>query len=176
MLHALNELLAPAALERLTLLINHVLAQEAAATQRMRVHAGRSIVVLPERWPALLPPLPPLAFRVTPAGLLEWCGMVGAEAPDLRVRVDASNPARLAFATLAGETPQVQIEGAAQLATDVNWLIVNVRWDVADELQRLFGPAAAQALQGLGSWLARGLRAAMQGANSLAQRVKPPAR
>jgi len=37
-------------------------------------------------WPALLPPPPALAFRVTPAGLLEWCG--GEQAPadaDLRV-------------------------------------------------------------------------------------------
>ena len=176
MLHALNELLAPAAMERLTLVINHVLGQEAAATQRMRVHAGRTIVVLPERWPALLPPLPPLAFRVTPAGMVEWCGMVGADVPDLSVRVDASNPARLAMATLSGETPQVQIDGVAQLATDVNWLLVNVRWDVADDLQRLFGPVAAKTMQGLGSWLARGLRAGLQGASALAQRVKPPAR
>jgi ubiquinone biosynthesis protein UbiJ len=176
MLHTLNDLLAPAALERLTLVVNHVLGQEAAATERMRAHAGRTIVVRPERWPALLPALPALAFRITPAGLMEWCGPAGVDMADLSVRLDASNPARLALATLAGETPQVQIDGAAQLATDVNWLLVNVRWDVADDLQRLFGPVAARGLLDLGGWLARGLRTAFRGANMLAQRVNPPAR
>lgn len=174
MFHALNDLLAPAAMDRLTLVINHVLGREPAATDRLRVHAGRSIRVQPERWPALLPPLPPLAYRITPAGLVEWSGLSGVDQPDLTLRLDASNPARLVFAALAGETPPVRIEGDAQLATDVNWLLVNLRWDVADDLERLFGAAPAQTLRQLGSWLARGLKAAFQGAQSLVDRVRPP--
>ena len=74
MLQTLHEMLAPAAMERLTLLINHVLRREPAAVERLLPHAGRSLRVEPEGWPAWLPPLPALAFRVTPAGLLEWCG------------------------------------------------------------------------------------------------------
>lgn len=174
MFHALNDLLAPAAMDRLTLVINHVLGREPAATERLRAHAGRSILVQPDRWPALLPPLPPLAYRVTPAGLVEWCGMTGVDRPDLTVQLDASNPARLAFAALSGETPSVRIDGDAQLAGDVNWLLVNLRWDVTDDLERLFGAAPAQTLRQMGSWLSRGLKAAFQGAQALAERVRPP--
>jgi hypothetical protein len=37
-------------------------------------------------------------------------------------------------------TPPVDIEGDAQLAGDVNWLMQNLRWDVAADLERLFPP------------------------------------
>ena len=163
-------------MERLTLAINHVLGREPAAVERLRPHAGATIRVLPERWPGLLPPLPPLAFRVTPAGLMEWCGLAGVDTPDLSVRIDTANPARVLVSALAGETPSVQIDGDAQFAADVNWLLVNVRWDVADDLERLFGPGVAQTMQRLGGWLARGLKAAVQGASALAERVRPTSR
>ena len=70
---ALHEMLAPAAIERLTLLINHVLGREPVAMERLKPHAGRVLLLQAEGWPAFLPPWPVLAFRVTPAGLLE-CG------------------------------------------------------------------------------------------------------
>jgi len=174
MFSALNDLLAPAAMDRLMLVVNHVLGREPAAMERLRVHAGRSILVLPERWPALLPALPALGFRITPAGLLEWCGLTGVDSPDLSVRLDASNPALLVVGALTGETPPVRIDGDAQLATDVNWLLVNLRWDVTDDLERLFGAGPAQTLRQMGSWLSRGLKAAFQGAQSLVDRVRPP--
>jgi ubiquinone biosynthesis protein UbiJ len=107
--------------------------------------------------------------------MLEWCG--GTEAPaaaDLRVGVDASNPLLLMARAMAGDKPAVDIGGDAQLATDVNWLLQNLRWDVAADLERLFGPAVAYPLQRLGSMLARALRAALQGASGLVQRVPPP--
>jgi ubiquinone biosynthesis accessory factor UbiJ len=176
MLHALNDLLAPAAMERLTLVVNHVVGGEPAATDRLRAHAGRTIAVLPQGWPSLLPPLPALAFRVTPAGLLEWCGLAGVEVPDLSLRVDVSNPARLAVQALSGETPQVQIDGDAQFAGDINWLLVNLRWDVAADLERVFGPGPAQALHRSGAWLGRGLKAALAGAGAVAERLRPRAR
>jgi ubiquinone biosynthesis protein UbiJ len=173
MLHALHELLAPAAMERLTLVVNHVLGSESAATARLRSHAGRSIVVLPQGWPGLLPPLPALAFRVTPAGLLEWCGLHGVDAPDLSLRLDTSNPARLALQMLAGETPPVQVEGDAQFAGDINWLLQNLRWDVAADLERAFGPGPAQTLHRSGAWLGRGLKAALAQASAAAERLRP---
>ena len=160
-------------MERLTLVVNHVVGSESAATDRLRPHAGRSIVVVPQGWPGLLPPLPPLAFRVTPAGLLEWCGLAGVDAPDLSLRLDASNPARLALQALAGETPQVQIDGDAQFAGDINWLLVNLRWDVAADLERLFGPGPAQALHRSGAWLGRGLKSALAQASVVADRLRP---
>lgn len=146
MLQTLHEMLAPPAMERLTLLINHVLRREPAAVERLLPHAGRSLRVEPEGWPAWLPPLPALAFRVTPAGLLEWCGAEADGTPDLRLRVPGADPARLALQALAGRPPEVQVEGDARFAADASWLVENLRWDLADDVERLFGPAAAQAL------------------------------
>lgn len=171
MLHALHDMLAPAAMGRTTLVLNHVLASEPVATERLRAHAGRRIEIQPQAWPSLMPPLPRLAFAVTPAGLLDWDGQGGSGTPaDLAVRFDASNPALLAARALAGETPQVEIDGDAQLAADVNWLLQNLRWDVEADLERVLGPTLAQPLARLGGGLARGVRAAVQAAASLAAR------
>ncbi|MFY9509385.1 MAG: hypothetical protein WAQ05_00240, partial [Rubrivivax sp.] len=91
MLQTLNSLLAPAAMERLTLVLNHVLASETVATERLKPHAGRSIELALAGWPALLPAPPALAFRITPAGLLEWCGPERTAGADLGLRLDDSN-------------------------------------------------------------------------------------
>jgi ubiquinone biosynthesis protein UbiJ len=167
MLHALQSLLAPAVMDRLTLAANHMLGAEPAATARLLPHAGRCIEVTLENWPTLLPPPPLLAFRVTPAGLLEWCGRDPLTQADLRMHVDAANPASLAAQVLAGGTPSVEVVGDAAFAADVNWLVQNVRWDLEADLERLLGPTLARPLAALGSALARGLRAAMQGASGL---------
>lgn len=143
---ALSDMLAPAAIERLTLLINHVLGREPVAMERLRPHAGRMLALHAEGWPALLPPWPALAFRVTPAGMLEWCGLQSDAQPDLQVRVDASNPAMMVVGALTGQPPTVHVQGDARLAGDVNWLLENLRWDLADDLQRLLGPGPAQVL------------------------------
>jgi ubiquinone biosynthesis protein UbiJ len=173
MLHSLHAMLAPALAERLTLLLNHVLNSESVATERLAPHAGRTVALTLAGWPALLPPPPALAWRVTPAGLLEWCGADGAAAPDLALQVDASNPALLVARSLGGEPAPVQIEGDAQLAADVNWLIQNLRWDVAADLERIFGPLVAQQLSQLGRTLAGGMRAAFKGASAVAARLRP---
>jgi ubiquinone biosynthesis accessory factor UbiJ len=163
MLNTLQALLAPALAERLTLVINHVLAGEAVATDRLRVHAGCTMMLRIAQWPALLPAPPVMAWRITPAGLLEWCGVEGAPAPDLAVQLDAPNPALLIAKAVAGEVPAVQIEGNAQLAGDVNWLLQNLRWDVAADLERVFGTTLARPLHLMGSALASALRKAAGG-------------
>ena len=150
MLHALQSLLAPAAMRRTTLVLNHVLSSEPVATERLRPHAGRRIELQPQAWPGLLPPLPRLAFAVTPAGLLDWDADGAGLQADLTVRFDASNPALLAARALSGETPAVDIQGDAQLAADVNWLLQNLRWDVEADLERALGPAAAHQIVRLG--------------------------
>lgn len=177
MLHSLQNLLAPAVAQRLTLVINHVLASETVATDRLRPHAGRSLALALDGWPRLLPAPPDLRWRITPAGLLEWCGLEPAGVADLGVRLDASNPALLVARTLAGDAPAVQVEGDSQLAGDVNWLLRNLRWDVEADLERLFGPVAAPQLHRLGSTLARALRSALnlasQGAAGLGGLLRP---
>jgi ubiquinone biosynthesis protein UbiJ len=169
MLHSLQAMLAPALAERLTLLINHVLSGEAMATDRLRPHAGSSLSLSLKGWPALLPSPPTLAWRVTPAGLLEWVGPEALPSADLAATLDAANPAGLLAQALAGVPPPVQIEGNALLAADVSWLTQNLRWDVAADLDRLFGPQLALPLHQLGRMLSQGLRAALQGAGTLGE-------
>jgi ubiquinone biosynthesis protein UbiJ len=133
-------------------------------------HRGRVLRLELLQLPRLLPTPPPLAFTITPAGLVEWCREpVDA---DLRVRLEAANPAALALQALTGQMPPLAIEGDVQLAGDVDWLLKNLRWDVADDLERLFGPTVAHELHRLGSSLARALRGAMQGASVVAGRAR----
>lgn len=170
MLQNLQALLAPALMDRLVLVVNHVLSSEPQAVQRLLPHRGRVLRLELLQLPRLLPAPPPLAFVITPAGLVEWCRE--PMDADLRVRVEASNPAALALQMVSGEVPPVAIEGDAQLAADIDWLLKNLRWDVADDLQRLFGPTVAHQVHRLGSGLARALRTAMQGASVVAGRMR----
>lgn len=165
----LTGLIAPAVLPRLTLLLNHVLSSEPAATARLRPHAGRSVSVILQDWPALLPAPPTLAVSITPAGLLECCAEVPAVA-DLTLRLDARNPALLLTRAAVGERPTVAIDGDARLAGDVDWLLQNLRWDVAADLDKLVGPVAAEQLARLGSGLAAALRTALQRLDGLRPR------
>ncbi len=171
MFHTLTSALQAALIERLTLLLNHVLASETAATERLRDHIGRNVRLQFDGWPGLLPPLPEISFRVTPAGLLEWCGSDTAPEPDLRLRLDVSNPA-LALAQWAssGERPRVDVQGDAQFAADLSWLMDNLRWDVQDDLERLVGQAPAHELARIGSLIAGGLRGAADLLSGMAAR------
>ncbi len=167
MLHALNQLnhslqgwFAPAVMARATLLANHVLASEAVATTRLKPHAGKSLQVVWSGMPALLPPPPPMAWTITPAGLLEWRGMQ-PEGADLTLRIDAGRPDRLLSRALAGAAPDAMVDGDAALAADVAWLMQNLRWDLAADLERVFPPVVAQGLTQALQVLAGAARAAL---------------
>lgn len=175
MLHTLASSLGRALAERLTLLINHVLAAEPVATRKLRAHAGRSLRLELDGWPALLPPLPDLAFRVTPAGLLEWCAADAPAEVDLHLRFDASNPALMLARLAAGEQPKVDVQGDAQFAADLSWLIDNLRWDVQDDLERLVGKAPAHEIARIGRLFAAGLRQALRALSGWAAGASGPA-
>ena len=152
--------------ERLILLANHVLASEEAGWQRLQPHAGRVLRLCAQGWPALLGPfLPqpePMQVRITPAGLLELCPEAqAASGCDLEVVVDTHDPAGLVARVLSGGMPTLQLRGDAQLAADVNWLAENLRWDVAADLERLFGPVPAERLRLWGLAVTRALREAL---------------
>jgi ubiquinone biosynthesis protein UbiJ len=171
MFDALQQLAASAFMQRLTLWLNHVLASESAAMQRLRPHAGRFIRLQMTGWPSLLPPLPELCFAITPAGLVEWCGADAPATPDLSLTIDASNPARTLAQGLTGQRPAVDVSGDAALATDVSWLMDNLRWDVQDDLARVIGQAPAHELARVGGMLAGGLRDAVGALAGLAGRM-----
>ena len=172
MFNTLQTLVARATMERVTLFINHVLGAEPVATQRLRGHAGRSVQLALQGWPGVLPALPPTAFRVTAAGLMEWCSDDLPEPPDLRVSIDASNPALAAMQALSGERPRVEVSGDATFAADLNWLFDNLRWDVQDDLANVVGPVPARELARIGGGIAAGLREAVRTLGGLAQRKR----
>lgn len=158
MLESVRNLLAPAALDRMTLLLNHVLAAEPAAMQRLQGHAGRTIRLQWDSLPPFLPALPAVTWRVTPPGLLERLDT--ADAADLNVGLDGSRPFELAATLAAGERPSLAIQGDSGFAADVAWLAQHVRWDVEDDLARLLGDVPARAITGIG----RALRSQLAGA------------
>lgn len=162
--------LGSAAMERITLLLNHVIAAEPVATERLRPHSGCSIQLVWTGWPSFLPPPPLVAFSITPAGLLEWCGEQAPEQPDLRVSIDGSNPLRLMGQWLSGERPAVVIEGDSALATDVSWLIDNLRWDIEDDVARIIGQAPAHELARAAALVAGGFREAARALQGLMAR------
>lgn len=180
MLDTLQQLAGTAFMQRFTLWLNHVLASESVAVQRLRPHAGRCIRLQLSGWPSLLPRLPELSFVITPAGLVEWTGSDAPPLPDLRLSIDASNPARSMVQGLAGTRPAVDVSGDAALAADVSWLMDNLRWDLQDDLARLIGQAPAHELAQIGGKLADGLRGAVATLAGLANRTRngqePPAR
>ena len=168
MLQQLSGWVGPLLIERLTLALNHVLASEEMAVERLKPHAGRLLQVLPKGLPTLLQAPEFLAFRITPAGLLEAHEGDPPVESHLRIEVDLSNPAMLVQAALTGQRPSVSIQGDAQLATDIGWLMDNLRWDYEDDLARVLGPMPAHQI----AQLVRGASGAVrQGLAALARLV-----
>ena len=164
MLEAMKALAERSVMERLVLLVNHVIAAEPAALERLRPHAARTMQIELTGWPTLLPAVGPFAFRVSPAGLVEWLPEASSPPPDLRVAVDAANPALAMTRIVAGERPAIAVSGDAVFASDIDWLIDNLRWDLQDDLARFVGDAPARQLARVGGWFAGALR---QGAKTL---------
>ena len=167
MLEAMKALAERSVMERLVLLVNHVIAAEPAAIARLRPHASRTLQIELSGWPSLLPPLGPFAFRVTPAGLVEWLSSAdggAATAADLRIAVDAANPALALTRIVAGDRPQVVVSGDAAFASDIDWLIDNLRWEMQEDLARVVGDAPARQIARVGGWFAGVVR---EGAKAL---------
>ena len=146
-----QDLWLPAVRNRMVLFANHVLTGCPPAVERLRAHAGKAVRVDVSGWPGLIPVPPPLTLRITPAGLFEAVETTGNDAgaavvPDLNVRIDASEPAKVAGNVFKGGLPPMSIDGDGALAADVNWIAQNVRWDPAADAERFFGPTLAEAV------------------------------
>ncbi len=148
--------LAEAALVRLTLAANHGLAAEPQAVVRLKAHIG-CVIDGYGLLPALLPlwvaqAVGPQAMRwlVTPAGLLEWAGMTGsrdgasaggATLPDASVRLNTASLTVVMRAWAANDSSVFEVQGEAALAADLQWVLENVRWDYAGDLEHVLPPA-----------------------------------
>ena len=177
MLEAVKALAERSVMERVVLLVNHVISAEPVALDRLRSHATRTVQFELSGWPTLLPALGPFVFRVSPAGLLEWRPEANALPADLRVAVAAGNPALALTRIVAGERPAITISGDAAFASDLDWLIDNLRWDLQDDLAKIVGDAPARQIGKVGGWFASALRDGAKLLRDLAARVpgSPPA-
>ncbi|MBA2672428.1 hypothetical protein [Ramlibacter sp.] len=146
---------------RMVLTLNHVLMQEPEAQARLKRQAGR---LVEGRWRAFT-----VRLRATPAGLLELAA-AGA-APDLTLTLAEDSPWSLAQSALRGDKPPVRIAGDVQLAAEVQWLVDHVRWDIEEDLSRLFGDAPAHAI---GQALRRMGQALRQFAGAASRRPAAP--
>ncbi len=107
--------------DRLVLLLNHLLRQEPAASERLRPLSGQQLTVQIDGQPAWAPALPPLHLAVTPAGMFERVDEAPTQ-PQLRIAIDGSNPVGNALAFLKGERRGVTVSGETEMAAAVNWL------------------------------------------------------
>jgi len=168
---SLKALAERSVMERIVLLVNHVISAEPAALERLRPHATRTVQFELSDWPKVLPAPGPFAFRVTTAGLLEWLPETPELPADLRVAVAAGNPALALTRLVAGERPAVTISGDAAFASDLDWLIDNLRWDLQDDLAKIVGDAPARQLGKIGGWFAGALREGAKTLRDLAARA-----
>ena len=84
---------------------------------------------------------------------------------------------------VAGERPAIDVSGDAAFASDIDWLIDNLRWDLQDDLARLVGDAPARQIAKVGGWLAGALREGAKALRDLGARAataprasRPPSR
>lgn len=117
--------------------LNHVLGQSAWARARLTPFAGR-------RARMSLPPWQ-LEFEIAGDGLLT--PTAGTTAPDVVVSLPAAAP----FLALQGREKALQaarVEGNAEFATELAFVLRNLRWDFEDDLSRLVGDIAAHRIAG----------------------------
>jgi ubiquinone biosynthesis protein UbiJ len=121
---------------RLVLTLNHVLQQEPEAQARLKRQASR---VVEAHWRQFS-----MRLQATPAGLLDLAP--ATQQPDLTLTLTDESPFSLVQTTIRGEKPAVRIAGDVQLAAEVQWLVDHVRWDLEEDLARVFGDAPAHAI------------------------------
>lgn len=177
--------LVSASLDRLTLVANHVLRAEPQATERLRAHAGCRVDAS-----GLLPALVPtwampaevlergLTWRITPAGLLERADEAtevvagsggGASVPAsdaaheaVTLRFTTESVTHIARAWARQDPTVVEVQGPEPVAQSVRWVVQNVRWDYAADVERMMpravGAPAARAAEALAGGVAKGVR------------------
>jgi ubiquinone biosynthesis protein UbiJ len=123
--------------------LNHVLAQQVWAGDRLRTHAGRRVCI------ELDGPLGTVRAqcRISDRGLLESVssGDSGSEGADVTLRLKASADSLSALFSrgVEGLAGHLRIEGDVMLAATVAEVARHLRWDVEEDLSRVVGDALA---------------------------------
>jgi ubiquinone biosynthesis accessory factor UbiJ len=108
-------------------------------------------------------------LRITAAGLLELAtasqkpaemsapSLNASPATGLTVTVPLPDPLAALRMAVQRQRPEVQIEGDAQLAEAVSWLMKNLRWDIEDDLARWLGTPPTQLLKSVAEQIGQAL-------------------
>ena len=134
--------------DKLVLLLNHVIGQEPAATERLRRQQGQCVQV---SWREYR-----LQWLITPAGLLARAD--AHQAADLHLHISQDQPLALLQTLAKGDKPAMRIDGDVMLAADINWLVDHVRWDMEEDLSKVFGDATAHHMANMFKRIATDLR------------------
>ncbi|RXZ34044.1 sterol-binding protein [Oxalobacteraceae bacterium CAVE-383] len=113
--------------------INHLLAQEPWARQKLLAHCGKTAAI---DMGALT-----LRLRVTVDGMVEAAEKEAAS--DVTIRLKLSDLPLLA-ANAERAFSYVKIEGDADFANTISQLTRDLRWDAGHDLSKVFGEIAAQ--------------------------------
>lgn len=117
--------------------LNHLLNQAAWARQRLAPFVGRQMAVSMPPWRARL--------RIAEDG---WFAAGSNEAtPDVEIVLPGEAPL-LALQGMEELLHAARIEGNAQFAGELAYVLKNLRWDYEEDLSRLFGDIAAHRLAG----------------------------
>jgi ubiquinone biosynthesis protein UbiJ len=116
--------------------LNHLLAQQPLAAERLRPFAGRGFEIR-------CPPLPDLRLTILESGLVESTRSDAAAALVVKLKPGALP---LLLAHDAGARGQIEIEGPADLAGAVDEVFRSLVWDFEEDLSKVFGDVVAHRL------------------------------
>ena len=144
-----------APLAPLSAAINHLLKQEPWARERLQAHSGKTLkfVMAPFE----------LHLTVTAEGYVELAPGGAEHAVQIELPL-AALPELLGQAFTPGApaiTRRIRLDGDAEFAQTVSFLVQNLRWEFEEDLSRIVGDAAAHGIAGS----ARSLVAATRSAN-----------
>lgn len=117
--------------------INHLLAQEAWARESLALHAGKEACIDTGHLQ--------LRVRVARDGMLETSN--ADEPANVTIHVKLSDLPLIAQ-NRDRAFSYVRIEGDAEFANTISQLAKGLRWEAAHDLERLFGPLAANRIAG----------------------------
>lgn len=120
--------------------LNHILAQNAWALQRLAPLSGKTFSVQAA-------PLPTLTFTLLPDGYVADAAPEALAEASLRATPDAL----LRYFALQPRDPSlIHISGDTQLGTEIGHILAHITWEAEEDLSRLFGDILAHRMAGLG--------------------------
>jgi ubiquinone biosynthesis accessory factor UbiJ len=122
--------------QKIVLLLNHILQNEAEAMARLKRQNGQRVHF---SWRSFK-----LNLKATPVGLVDLDEATAS--PSLSLTLTQAGLPEIAASLAAKQTPPMRIEGDVQLAAEVAWLTQHVKWDVEDDLARIIGNVPAHTL------------------------------